>query len=62
MHTIGDMSHLSLIPSVAGSAQLVLRNRPCPTWPYRPRWGYGSSGGLGLVVNIVLVLVLTGRL
>jgi hypothetical protein len=33
-----------------------------PTWPYSSGWGYFPSGGLGLVVVILLVLVLTGRL
>ena len=32
-----------------------------PTWPYSSGWGYYPSGGLGLVVIIVLILVLTGR-
>jgi hypothetical protein len=33
-----------------------------PTWPHSKNWGYGPSGGLGLVVIIVLVLLLMGRL
>jgi hypothetical protein len=33
-----------------------------PSWPYSRSWGYYPSGGLGLVVAIVLVLLLTGRL
>jgi hypothetical protein len=33
-----------------------------PTWPHSTKWGYGPTGGLGLVVVIVLVLVLMGRL
>jgi hypothetical protein len=32
-----------------------------PTWPYSTGWGYYPSGGLGLVVVIVLVLALLGR-
>jgi hypothetical protein len=32
-----------------------------PTWPYSSRWGYGPSGGLGLIVLIVIILLLTGR-
>ena len=32
-----------------------------PTWPHSASWGYFPSGGLGLVVLILLVLVLTGR-
>ena len=32
-----------------------------PAWPHSRGWGYGPSGGLGLVFIILLVLVLTGR-
>ena len=33
-----------------------------PTWPHSRSWGYYPSGGLGLVVVILLVLLLMGRL
>jgi hypothetical protein len=33
-----------------------------PVWPHSRKWGYGPSGGLGLVMLILLVLLLTGRL
>ena len=33
-----------------------------PAWPHSRSWGYYPSGGLGLVVLIVLILLLTGRL
>jgi hypothetical protein len=33
-----------------------------PAWPHSRGWGYGPSGGLGLVLVIVLFLVLTGRM
>jgi hypothetical protein len=33
-----------------------------PSWPHSRNWGYGPSGGLGLVLVILLVLFLTGRL
>lgn len=33
-----------------------------PAWPHSRSWGYGPSGGLGLVVLILLILLLTGRL
>ena len=32
-----------------------------PTWPYSSGWGYYPSGGLGLVLIILLILFLTGR-
>jgi hypothetical protein len=33
-----------------------------PAWPHSRSWGYGPSGGVGLIVLIVLVLLLMGRL
>ena len=33
-----------------------------PTWPYSTGWGYYPSGGLGIVVLILVILLLTGRL
>ena len=33
-----------------------------PTWPYSRGWGYFPSGGLGLVLLVVVILLLTGRL
>jgi Protein of unknown function (DUF3309) len=33
-----------------------------PTWHYSNSWGYYPSGGLGLVLIVLLVLVVTGRL
>ncbi len=33
-----------------------------PAWPYARNWGYAPSGGIGLVVLIVVVLLLVGRI
>jgi len=33
-----------------------------PTWPHSRSWGYGPSGGLGLVVIIIIVLLVLGRI
>ncbi len=33
-----------------------------PTWRYSKNWGYGPTGGLGLVLVIVLILVLMGTI
>jgi hypothetical protein len=30
-----------------------------PTWPYSQNWGYYPSGGLGLVLIVLIVLMLT---
>jgi len=32
-----------------------------PTWPHSRQWGYYPSGGLGLMLLILLVLILLGR-
>jgi hypothetical protein len=33
-----------------------------PRWPHSKNWGYYPSGGLGLVLLIVIILALMGRL
>ncbi|MCU7372236.1 DUF3309 domain-containing protein [Paucibacter sp. O1-1] len=33
-----------------------------PSWPHSRNWGYGPSGGLGLIVVILIVLLLLGRI
>ena len=33
-----------------------------PTWPHSKSWGYYPSGGLGLVLVILIVLLLLGRI
>ena len=33
-----------------------------PTWPYSGGWGYYPSGGLGLVLLIVVILLVRGRI
>jgi hypothetical protein len=33
-----------------------------PAWPHSTNWGYGPSGGIGLVLLILVILLLTGRL
>ena len=33
-----------------------------PSWPHSRSWGYGPSGGVGLILVIVIVLVILGKL
>jgi len=40
---------------------VVLLLGALPTWPYSSGWGYYPSGGFGLVLIVLLVLVITGR-
>jgi len=41
---------------------IILLLGALPTWPYSTGWGYYPSGGLGLVLLIVLILWLIGRI
>jgi len=41
---------------------LVLSVGSYPAWPYSRGWGYYPSGGLGLVLLILVVLLLVGRI
>jgi len=50
---IGTLVLVLLIVMLAGSV---------PAWPHSRNWGYYPSGGLGLVVLVLVVLLLTGRL
>ena len=40
---------------------IILLVAVLPTWPYSSGWGYYPSGGLGLVLLILVVLALMGR-
>jgi hypothetical protein len=37
---------------------IILLLGAVPAWPYSRNWGYGPSGGLGLIVIIVIILLL----
>ena len=50
---IGTILLIILILALVGSL---------PTWGYSGGWGYYPSSGLGLVVLIVVILLLTGRI
>lgn len=41
---------------------VVLLLGAMPTWGYSAGWGYFPSGGLGLVLLVVIVLLITGRI
>ncbi len=41
---------------------IILLIGALPAWPYSTGWGYYPSGGLGLVLLIVIILALMGRL
>jgi hypothetical protein len=33
-----------------------------PTWPHSRNWGYYPSGGLGLILVVLVILLLMGRI
>jgi hypothetical protein len=33
-----------------------------PTWPHSRQWGYYPSGGLGLILLILIILLVLGRI
>ena len=41
---------------------LLLSLGSFPAWPYSRGWGYYPSGGLGLVVLVLVILLLMGRI
>jgi hypothetical protein len=41
---------------------IVLLLAALPSWPYSRGWGYYPSGGLGLVLIILLILILMGTI
>ncbi len=41
---------------------VVLLLGALPAWPYSTGWGYYPSGGLGLLLIVLLILVFTGRM
>jgi len=41
---------------------LLLLIGAIPSWPHSRKWGYGPSGGLGIVLIIIIVLLVMGRI
>jgi hypothetical protein len=41
---------------------LIILVGALPTWPHSRSWGYYPSGGLGLILLVVIVLLLMGRI
>jgi hypothetical protein len=50
------------MPTILLIILIVLLLGALPTWPYSSGWGYYPSGGLGLVVLIVIILLVMGRI
>jgi hypothetical protein len=50
------------VPTILLIILIILLLGALPTWPYSSGWGYYPSGGLGLVLLIVVILLLAGRI
>jgi hypothetical protein len=63
---VGVASTFALGHSAMGTILLVLLILlligAVPAWPYNAGWGYYPSGGIGLVLLIVVILVVLGRI
>ena len=56
---IGDLMNLGTIMIIVLVLILI---GAFPSWPHSINWGYYPTGGLGLLLVIVVVLVVAGRL
>jgi hypothetical protein len=50
------------LPTILLVILILLLLGALPTWPHSRSWGYYPSGGLGLIVLILLILWLMGRI
>jgi hypothetical protein len=50
------------MPSILLVVVILLLVGVLPTWPHSASWGYVPSGGLGLILVVLLVLMLIGRI
>ena len=58
---VSDWEENSMIRVILIIFLLIILIGALPTWPYSGGWGYYPSGGLGLVLLIIIILVLMGR-
>ena len=60
--TVGNADGSALMSTILLVILIILLLGALPTWPYSSGWGYYPSGGLGLVLLIVIVLLVLGRI
>ena len=63
-HCYGRAAASSLVPmrALLFIIIIILLIGALPTWPYSTGWGYYPSGGLGLILLIIIILALLGRI
>lgn len=50
------------MPTILLIILIILLLGALPTWPYSGGWGYYPSGGLGIILLIVIILLVLGRI
>jgi hypothetical protein len=50
------------LPTILLIVLILILLGALPTWPHSRNWGYYPSGGIGLVVIILIILLLMGRI
>ena len=55
-------SHIMSLGTILLVVFILMVLGTLPTWPHSRNWGYAPSGGLGLILIILLVLFLLGRI
>lgn len=50
------------MPTIFLIVVILLLIGALPTWPHSAHWGYFPSGGLGLVLIVLVVLMHVGRI
>jgi Protein of unknown function (DUF3309) len=56
-----ETNSLSFMRTILLIILIILLVGALPTWPYSSGWGYYPSGGLGLILLILLIFALVGR-
>lgn len=59
---VGELERIGNMLTVLVVILLLMALGALPTWPHSRGWGYYPSGGLGLVVIILVILLLMGRI
>jgi hypothetical protein len=59
-NTQRDTFFLCIMSTILLIILILLLIGALPAWPYSRGWGYYPSGGLGLIVVIVIILALLG--
>jgi hypothetical protein len=60
LHTLGE--GVTTMLTILLVVVLIAALASAPAWPYSRGWGYYPSGGLGIVVVVLLVLMFSGRI